>query len=69
MERAELVAKLNAEGYTRCILLPTGQLAGIMPRQGPAWYVVLQAVVGLSQFAIALAMLAGCRKTGVWGAF
>jgi hypothetical protein len=45
------------------------QLAGIMPRQGPAWYVVLQAVVGLSQFAIALAMLAGYRKTGVWGAF
>ena len=45
------------------------QLAGIMPRQGPAWYVVLQAVVGLIQFGIALAMLAGYRKTGVWGAF
>jgi hypothetical protein len=45
------------------------QLAGILPSQGPAWYVVLQAVVGLSQFGIALAMLAGYRKTGVWGAF
>jgi hypothetical protein len=45
------------------------QLAGNMPRQGPAWYVVLQAVVGLSQFGIAVAMLAGYRKTGVWGAF
>ena len=29
---------------------------------------VLQAVVGLIQFVIALAMLAGYRKTGVWGA-
>jgi hypothetical protein len=45
------------------------QLAGLVPSQGPAWYVVLQAVVGLIQFGIALAMLAGYRKTGVWGAF
>jgi hypothetical protein len=45
------------------------QLAGIVPSQGPAWYVVLQAVVGLIQFGIALAMLAGYRKVGVWGAF
>lgn len=45
------------------------QLAGIMPSQGPAWYVALQAVVGLIQFVIALAMLAGYRKTGIWGAF
>jgi hypothetical protein len=47
----------------------TLQLAGIASNQGPAWYVVLQAVVGLIQFLIALAMLAGYRKTGVWGAF
>ena len=45
------------------------QLAGIAPMQGPAWYVVFQAVVGLIQFGIALAMLAGYRKAGVWGAF
>jgi hypothetical protein len=45
------------------------QLAGIVPSQGPAWYVALQAVVGLIQFGIALAMLAGYRKGGVWGAF
>ena len=45
------------------------QLAGIVPMQGPAWYVVFQAVVGLIQFGIALAMLAGYRKAGVWGAF
>jgi hypothetical protein len=45
------------------------QLAGIMPRQAPAWYVVLQTVVGLIQFVIALAMLAGYRKAGAWGPF
>jgi hypothetical protein len=45
------------------------QLALIVPSQDPAWSVVLQAVVGLIQFGIALAMLAGYRKTGVWGAF
>jgi hypothetical protein len=45
------------------------QLAGIVQSQGPAWYVVLQGVVGLIQFVIALAMLTGYRKTGVWGAF
>ena len=45
------------------------QLAGIVSTQSPAWYVVLQATVGSIQFVIALAMLAGYRKTGVWGAF
>jgi hypothetical protein len=45
------------------------QLPGIVPRQGPVWDAVLQAVVGLIQFVIALAMLAGYRKAGVWGAF
>ena len=30
-ERAELVAYLNTQGYTHCILLTTGELAGIMP--------------------------------------
>lgn len=53
------------------VRVPTSvlQLAGIMPSQDPAWYVVLQAVVGLFQFVIALGMLAGYRKAGVWGAF
>ena len=45
------------------------QFAGIAPKQGPSWYIALQAIVGLVQFGIALAMLAGYRKTGVWGAF
>ena len=42
------------------------QLAGDIPPQGPPWYVVLQAVVGLTQFLIALLMLAGYRKGGIW---
>jgi hypothetical protein len=45
------------------------QLAGIVPGQSPSWYVSLQAVVGLIQFFIALAMLAGYRRAGVWGEF
>jgi hypothetical protein len=51
------------------VLVSALQLAGIVPSQDPAWYVLLQAVVGLIQFVTALAMLAGYRKTGVWGAF
>lgn len=43
------------------------QLAGVIPAEGPPWYVVLQAVAGLTQFLIALLMLAGYRKTGIWG--
>jgi hypothetical protein len=43
------------------------ELAGKVPRQGPAWYVVLTAVVGLTQFVIALAMVAGYRRSGPWG--
>jgi hypothetical protein len=34
----------------------------------PTWYVVLQGGVGVIQFAIALTMLAGYRRSGVWGA-
>jgi hypothetical protein len=53
------------------VRVPTAglQLAGVMPHQDPDWYVVLQAVVGLLQFVIALGMLAGYRRAGVWGAF
>ncbi len=44
------------------------QLVGYLPAQGPPpWYVVLQAVVGLTQFVIALLMVAGYRKAGIWG--
>jgi hypothetical protein len=45
------------------------ELAGALPASGPTWYAVLQAAIGLVQFAIGLAMLAGLRRAGVWGAF
>jgi hypothetical protein len=43
------------------------ELAGKIPQQGPAWYVVLTAIVGMIQFVVALAMAAGYRRSGVWG--
>jgi hypothetical protein len=49
------------------VLTSALQLAGIVPSQDPAWYVLLEVVVGLVQFVIAVTMLAGYRKAGVWG--
>ncbi len=43
------------------------ELAGKIPQRGPAWYVVLTAIVGMVQFVIALAMAAGYRRSGIWG--
>lgn len=45
------------------------QLVGALPAQGPTWYALLQAFLGLVQFAIGLLMLAGYRREGVWGSF
>ena len=45
------------------------QLSGVLPAEGPAWYVLLQAIIGLVQVAIGLAMLAGYRRSGTWGSF
>ena len=45
------------------------QLSGVLPAESPTWYVLLQAVIGLMQVAIGLAMLAGYRRSGVWGSF
>jgi hypothetical protein len=44
------------------------ELVGVLPMNGPTWYVVFQAVLGLLQFGIGLLMLAGFRRAGVWGA-
>ena len=44
-------------------------LEGVLPADGPTWYVLYQAVVGLVQFAIAVLMLVGYRRAGTWGAF
>lgn len=45
------------------------QLSGRMAPEGPDWYVVLQAVIGVVQVGIACAMFAGYRRAGPWGAF
>jgi hypothetical protein len=45
------------------------QLAGVLPPTGPAWYALLQAILGVVQVAIGLAMLAGYWRAGAWGSF
>jgi len=45
------------------------ELAGAAPLPGPAWYAVLQGTIGIVQFGIGLAMLAGYRRSGPWGSF
>lgn len=45
------------------------ELSGQMTASGPAWYIAVQGVATVVQFAIALLMLAGYRRSGVWGAF
>ena len=45
------------------------QLGGMMPASGPTWYEALHGVIGVVQFLIAIAMVAGYRKAGVWGEF
>ncbi len=45
------------------------QLTGVLRADVPTWYVLLQALIGLIQLAIGLAMLVGYRRAGVWGTF
>src|SRR5512133_1346221 len=45
------------------------QLTGLLAADVPAWYVAFQGIIGLAQVAIGLAMLAGYRRSGVWGSF
>ena len=45
------------------------QLTGAVPADVPTWYVAFQGLIGVVQLAIGLAMLAGYRRSGVWGAF
>ena len=44
-------------------------LKGVLPADGPTWYVLYQGFLGLVQFAIALLMLVGYRRAGPWGTF
>ena len=43
------------------------QLTGAVAATTPTWYVVLQGLIGAAQLAIAVAMLAGYRRSGIWG--
>jgi hypothetical protein len=45
------------------------QLSNVLPADGPPLYEVLQAAIGLVQFALGLTMLGGYRTGGPWGAF
>jgi hypothetical protein len=45
------------------------QLMGVLAADGPRWYVTFQGLVGVLQAAIGLAMVAGYRRAGAWGAF
>jgi hypothetical protein len=45
------------------------QLTGALAADTPSWYVAFQGLIGVAQLAIGLAMLAGYRRSGVWGAF
>jgi hypothetical protein len=45
------------------------QLTGVLAADGPTWYVVFQGLLGVLQVAIGLAMVAGYRRAGIWGAF
>jgi hypothetical protein len=47
----------------------TLQLAGVLAADGPRWYVAFQGLLGVLQFAIGLAMVAGYRRAGIWGEF
>jgi hypothetical protein len=45
------------------------EITGVLPVNVPTWYVAFQGLIGLAQLGIGLAMLAGSRRSGVWGAF
>jgi hypothetical protein len=45
------------------------QLSGRIASEGPNWYVVVQGVIGVIQVGLAVAMFAGYRRAGPWGAF
>ena len=45
------------------------QLTGVLATDGPTWYLVFQGLLGIVQVLIGLAMVAGYRRAGIWGAF
>jgi hypothetical protein len=45
------------------------QLLGVLTADGPSWYILVQALLGVMQLVIGLAMLVGYRRGGPWAAF
>jgi small-conductance mechanosensitive channel len=45
------------------------QFTGKVNTDLPAWYVLLQAIIGVVEFVVGLLMLAGYRREGIWGSF
>jgi hypothetical protein len=45
------------------------QFLGFARGSLPAWYLLVQLAIGIAQFVVGLAMLAGYRRAGVWGSF
>jgi hypothetical protein len=43
------------------------QISGVLAAESPTWHVLLQAFLGLIQVVIGLTMLAGYRRSGLWG--
>jgi hypothetical protein len=44
------------------------QLTGVLAADAPTWYLLFQGLLGVVQFAIGLALVAGYRRAGIWGA-
>jgi hypothetical protein len=55
-------------GFVR-VIASVLELMDLMQAEAPAWYIELQAAIGVAQVVIAMAMIAGYRKGGAWGAF
>ena len=45
------------------------QLKGVLPADFPAWYVLVQALIGVVQVVVGVLMVVGYRREGVWGSF
>jgi hypothetical protein len=45
------------------------QLAGVLPPAGPAWYELLQALIGAVQLTIGVMLVRGYKRGGAWGRF
>lgn len=45
------------------------ELTGHLSTGDPTWYIVVQAVAGVIQFLIAIAMFIGYRRSSIWGEF